>query len=107
LKKKKKKKTSSTKFPLTSSFISFKSSVATFPLGCPIELLSKKKLFPTSAPSVFFLSIIVKDPIPGRTRFFNVSVPTALALIKQTLASSSACCPLSPQSLFFFFFFFL
>ena len=35
-------------------------------------------------------SSIVKDPTPGRTRDFNISVPIALAFIKQILAYSSA-----------------
>lgn len=37
--------------------------------------------------------------VPGRTRFFKISVPVAVALMRHTLAASSADCPWSPQSL--------
>ncbi|CDF38245.1 unnamed protein product [Chondrus crispus] len=41
--------------------------------------------------------MIVKEPIPGRTRFFNVSVPAGPALMRQTEARSKAVWPCSPQ----------
>ena len=67
-------------------------------------------LLPTSASETLFSSIIMKDPtpktknvkfksttigwldwlLPGRIRSFNISVPVAVALIKQTLASPNA-----------------
>ena len=40
-----------------------------------------------------------KIDIPGKMRFFKISVPVAVALIKQTLADSSAACPWSPHNL--------
>lgn len=42
---------------------------------------------------------MVNEPIPGRTRLFSISVPKAVALIKQTLEFSSSFWPWSPQSL--------
>lgn len=91
--------TSSTKCPTTSSFSSLSSSLAILPLGRPMEDLSRKKLLPASAPSVILPSMMVKVPNPGRTRFFKISVPTALALIRQTLEASRAAWPCSPQRL--------
>jgi len=37
--------------------------------------------------------------LPGRIRFFKISVPVADAFIKQILAPSKAPCPWSPHNL--------
>jgi hypothetical protein len=53
-----------TKDPETSGFISTNKAHADFPLESPIQLSSKKKLTPTSSPSVTLSSKIVNPPIP-------------------------------------------
>lgn len=45
---------------------------------------------PISSSVTFSPSTIVKEPIPGNTRLFNISVPNAVALIKQTLEFSNS-----------------
>lgn len=82
-------------------------------------------LFPTSSPVTMCPSTMVNAPIPerhietsirllwlhcptwcvvtitlpGRTRFFSISVPVAVALMRQTCAFSRASWPWSPHSL--------
>lgn len=48
---------------------------------------------------VCLLNMYVKILVPGRIRFFNISVPVAEAFIKQILAPSRASCPWSPHNL--------
>lgn len=52
-----------------------------------------------SSPVIFLPSRMVKDPTPGSTRFFRISVPVAVALMRHTLAVSRATWPWSPHSL--------
>jgi hypothetical protein len=44
-------------------------------------------------------STMVNEPMPGKTNDFKVSVPVAVAFIRQTLEFSKALCPWSPHSL--------
>ena len=50
-------------------------------------------LFPASSPETKAPSTIVKEPIPGKTRDFKISVPVVVALMRQTLAFSNAAWP--------------
>jgi hypothetical protein len=50
-------------------------------------------LFPASSPEITAPSTMVKEPTPGKTRDFSISVPVAVAFIRQTLALSRADCP--------------
>lgn len=56
-------------------------------------------LLPMSFGVTFASSTMVIAPTPGRTRDFSVSVPVALALMRQIFAHSSEAWPWSPQSL--------
>lgn len=71
-----------------------------YQLVCDKNSVSQKVyLFPASSPVTKAPSTIVKEPIPGKTRDFKISVPVAVALIKHTFALSNAVWPWSPQSL--------
>ena len=56
-------------------------------------------LFPASSPEIKAPSTMVKELMPGRTNDFRISVPVAVALMRQTLALSRADWPWSPHSL--------
>ena len=45
------------------------------------------------------MNIYESTTLPGRIRFFKISVPVADAFIKQILAPSRASCPWSPHNL--------
>ncbi len=47
----------------------------------------------TSSSRIFPLSMTVKEPMPGSIKDFKISVPRAVALIRQTWAVSNANCP--------------
>jgi hypothetical protein len=57
--------TCTTNFPSTSGFISLINKQASSPLPRPILPFSRKKLTPTSSPSVTLSSRIVNPPMPG------------------------------------------
>uniref|UniRef100_A0A1X7TXM7 Uncharacterized protein n=1 Tax=Amphimedon queenslandica TaxID=400682 RepID=A0A1X7TXM7_AMPQE len=58
-------------------------AVAT-PLLVPMESADKKKLSPRSRDATRESSTIVIFPIPGRTRFLRISVPTGEAFMRHT-----------------------
>ena len=92
-------KSSSMYTPFTSGFSSCKRETATCALGVLTVSAVRKKLFPTSSGLTRLLSTTVNPPIPGKTKFFSVSVPVADALIKHTWADSNDAWPWSPHSL--------
>ena len=55
-----------------------------------MRLISDTYLLPASSPCTVFPSTTVNEPIPGRIRFFRISVPVAVALMRHTFAASSA-----------------
>ena len=56
-------------------------------------------LFPKFCCETLESSIMVMKPIPGNTSDLAVSVPEAVAFIKQMWAFSKAACPWSPHNL--------
>ena len=58
------------------------------------DQVDKEKLFCVT----LLGSRMVKDPTPGRTRDFKISVPVAVAFTRHTDACSRLFCPWSPHS---------
>ena len=56
-------------------------------------------LFPASSPEMTAPSTMVNEPMPGKTNDFKISVPVAVAFMRQTLEFSRALCPWSPHNL--------
>mmetsp|Transcript_7775 Transcript_7775/g.21260 ORF Transcript_7775/g.21260 Transcript_7775/m.21260 type:complete len:207 (+) Transcript_7775:1191-1811(+) len=88
---------SHTKEPRTCSLSSWSRAVTHSARGRPRCASSTKKLLPRSRVVTTASSTTVKEPIPGKTRFFKVSVPVALPLTRQSLHLSRASCPCSPH----------
>lgn len=87
-------------FPLTSGLSSFSNRHVSSARYLPSDDSSKKKLTPRSASSTMPESRIVNSPIPGKTRFFSVSIPVTpgVLLMRRICVSSSATCPVAPYS---------
>mmetsp|Transcript_33035 Transcript_33035/g.87315 ORF Transcript_33035/g.87315 Transcript_33035/m.87315 type:complete len:226 (-) Transcript_33035:16-693(-) len=79
--------------PWTSGFISCSQRLTASARSLPRSDSSRKKLCPRSAGSTRARSTTVKWPIPGSTKFFRVSVATAVEPSMQSFVSMSAFCP--------------
>ena len=71
--------------PATSVFNSSKEAAATLALDLPMASRARKKLLPASSPRTTLASTMVKEETPGKMRFFRISVPVAVTLIRHTL----------------------
>mmetsp|Transcript_66344 Transcript_66344/g.154146 ORF Transcript_66344/g.154146 Transcript_66344/m.154146 type:complete len:216 (-) Transcript_66344:7-654(-) len=84
--------------PWTSGFISWSHLHVDSARDLPTSFSSRKKLLPRSAASTLALSMTVKRPMPGSTRFLRVSVAQGEEPSMQIRASMSAFCPCAPHS---------